>query len=88
MADAPHYVRDYRRHVQALRGSHSLVEAMDLAVGGDEARIGPIERDIVIAAGLAPDGDLVDVGCGSGRLAVYLVDHLQAGSYLGTDVVP
>jgi ubiquinone/menaquinone biosynthesis C-methylase UbiE len=61
---------------------------MDLAVGGNEARIGPIERDIVIAAGLAPDGDLVDVGCGSGRLAAYLTDHLRGGSYLGTDVVP
>ena len=87
-AAAPHYVSDYRRHVQTLSAQHPHDEAMSLAVGGSDAEIGPVERATVLAAGLRPDTDLVDVGCGSGRLAAYLVDDLTAGSYLGTDVVP
>jgi ubiquinone/menaquinone biosynthesis C-methylase UbiE len=41
---------------------------------------------LLVYAGLQPDHSLVDIGCGSGRLAVQLADWLR-GPYLGTDVV-
>lgn len=60
---------------------------MEAAVGGDFERLGILERELLVSEGLKADSFLVDVGCGSGRLAVQLVDVLQ-GRYLGTDVVP
>ena len=42
-----------------------------------------------MAHGLRPDGVVVDVGCGSGRLALPLSTYLtEEGHYTGTDVVP
>jgi SAM-dependent methyltransferase len=83
--------------VRTLRGSYrSLVKAlrrqdpgtaMELAVGGEFRAIGVLERQLLIQYGLAPTGCLVDVGCGSGRLALPLSQYLK-GRYLGTDVVP
>ena len=62
-------------------------EAMELAIGGHFAVIGPIEAALLRHYGLAPNGYLVDVGCGSGRLAKPLSSYLT-GPYLGTDLVP
>jgi SAM-dependent methyltransferase len=62
-------------------------EAMESAIGGDFERIGRIEAALVRHYGLGPDGHLIDVGCGSGRLAKPLSEYL-AGSYLGFDLVP
>jgi SAM-dependent methyltransferase len=61
--------------------------AMQLAIGGNWQAIGQMERDLVTYAGLTPEQSLVDIGCGSGRLAAHLVDYLT-GAYLGTDIVP
>jgi SAM-dependent methyltransferase len=36
--------------------------------------------------GLRPDHDVLDVGCGIGRMAVPLLDYLDAGTYRGFDV--
>ena len=78
----------YRRLVKNLLArSRSEDEAMSLAVGGEFEAIGLIERDLLIFIGLPRDGFVVDVGCGSGRLAVPLSGYLKGG-YLGTDVVP
>jgi ubiquinone/menaquinone biosynthesis C-methylase UbiE len=60
---------------------------MEEAVGGQFDAIGQMERDLVVSLGLLPDAFLIDIGCGSGRLAVQLARFLQ-GDYLGTDVVP
>ena len=40
--------------------------------------------------GLRPDDDVVDIGCGVGKVAVALTDYLEpgGGSYEGFDVVP
>jgi ubiquinone/menaquinone biosynthesis C-methylase UbiE len=46
-----------------------------------------IERELLIQYGLRPDHDVIDVGCGSGRLAKPLSAYLRGG-YLGIDVVP
>jgi SAM-dependent methyltransferase len=38
--------------------------------------------------GLRPDARVLDVGCGTGRLAVALTGYLTGGSYRGFDIVP
>lgn len=73
--------------VDALKAALPYQQAMEDAVGGGFDVIGPIEVGIIRHFGLAKDGYLIDVGCGSGRLAKPLsIDH--EGEYLGIDVVP
>jgi SAM-dependent methyltransferase len=60
---------------------------MALAVGGEFEATGVLERQLLIQHGLLPDHYVVDVGCGSGRLAKALAGYSR-GRYLGLDVVP
>jgi len=82
---------DYRsRYIEAvgrLMDNPDRRKAMGQAVGGDYEYVGTIMRELLIAAGLRPNDYLIDVGCGSGRLAVALTPYLT-GRYLGFDVVP
>jgi SAM-dependent methyltransferase len=80
--------RSYRQHVAGLLAHDDRDSALRKAIGGEWEAIGSMERDLLVAQGLQPDGSVIDVGCGSGRLAVHLSDYLRTGSYLGTDVVP
>lgn len=80
-----HFVEDYERYVRALMRSHPIDEAMSLAVGGDYARTGRLECEILRHLGLKDGDSLVDFGCGSGRLAAHLAEVAQVG-YLGLDV--
>jgi SAM-dependent methyltransferase len=77
----------YRRLVQALRQQHPADLAMQLAVGGDFENFGLLECALLQHCGLQRDDYLIDVGCGSGRLAKPLSAYLL-GRYLGTDIVP
>src|SRR5882762_5702897 len=77
----------YPEFVAALLESLPHDEAMQAAVGGEFEALGLLERALVIQLGLGPNDYLIDVGCGSGRLAKPLSDYL-AGPYLGIDVVP
>jgi len=77
----------YPEFVDALLKSHPRDEAMSLAVGGGFEALGLLERALLIQCGLGPNDYLIDVGCGSGRLAKPLSDYLS-GPYLGIDVVP
>jgi SAM-dependent methyltransferase len=70
-----------------LGDSHSHDDIMRQAVGGAFEIVGALERELLIQQGLRPDGYVVDVGCGSGRLAQPLADYLH-GRYLGIDIVP
>lgn len=79
--------KTHRRQFDVLRNFYSTEEAARLAVGGDFEAVGLLLRDAVIHHGLKPDHYLIDVGCGSGRLAKPLSDYLK-GRYLGIDVVP
>lgn len=81
-----HFVEDYERLVGELIRAHPIDTAMSLAVGGDYERIGAIECEIMRHAGLRDGQSLVDLGCGSGRLAVAVARDLQV-DYLGLDVV-
>jgi len=76
----------YRRAVKrqlAMRGAAGA----EAAVGGHFAEVGALERAIVDGEGLRPDGFLIDIGCGAGRLASALRDRPDL-KYLGLDVSP
>lgn len=75
------------RFVDALKGQLPHDQAMELAIGGGFELIGPIEVALLRHYGLPQDGYLIDVGCGSGRLAKPLSAWLK-GRYLGIDLVP
>jgi SAM-dependent methyltransferase len=77
----------YPEFVTALLKTLPRDEAMQAAVGGEFEALGQLEKVLVIHLGLRPNDYLIDVGCGSGRLAKPLADYL-AGPYLGIDVVP
>lgn len=83
----PHYVRDYRRMVRNLLQTLPREEAMQRAVGGHYEFVGAEQLRVLREAGLNDSGFVIDVGCGSGRLAKQLAG-LSSISYLGTDVVP
>ena len=83
----PHFVEDYTKLVHGLMATHPLEEAMSRAVGGAYEAIGAIERAIVRHAGLRDGMSLVDLGCGSGRLASKLGEAIHA-NYTGIDIVP
>ncbi len=77
----------YNDYVKTLMESESHDEAMKLAIGGNFDAFGILQRELLISLGLAREDKLVDIGCGSGRLACKLRDYLR-GPYLGIDVVP
>jgi ubiquinone/menaquinone biosynthesis C-methylase UbiE len=82
-----HFVDDYEKLVDNLLAQYPLDEAMEKAVGGLYEQIGQIEVDVLKQAGLRSGMSMLDMGCGSGRLAHALGKsglHLQ---YTGVDIV-
>jgi 2-polyprenyl-3-methyl-5-hydroxy-6-metoxy-1,4-benzoquinol methylase len=77
----------YASRVAQLKTELPYDDAMRAAVGCDFEANGVVERELLIQCGLRPEHFLVDVGCGSGRLAVPLASWLT-GRYLGIDIVP
>jgi len=75
------------RYVASVKSQMPHDKAMELAIGGGFELIGPIEVALLRHYGLPKDGYLIDVGCGSGRLAKPLSAWLK-GRYLGIDLVP
>ena len=61
--------------------------AFEHAVGGEFLLYGVLELELLKMYGLTEHGYVVDVGCGSGRLAQPLSAYSK-GRYLGTDIVP
>lgn len=82
----PSYVSNYSAALNALRATHEESRAMELIVGGDYLAQGMLEMSLLVQLGLPSSGCVVDVGCGSGRLAFALRDYL-AGAYVGTDIL-
>jgi SAM-dependent methyltransferase len=81
------FVADYERLVARLVRSKPLDEAMEAAVGGGYEIFGGIETGIVRGAGLRDGMRLIDLGCGSGRLASALQAQGARLSYVGIDIV-
>jgi ubiquinone/menaquinone biosynthesis C-methylase UbiE len=91
----PHFVRDHRRAVANFVATNSLDRAMARSVGGGDGNrvdfeaTGKRELEILTQCGFGPGCSLIDVGCGSGRLASQVSSKFgDTVSYLGTDVVP
>lgn len=82
-----HFVEDYERHVADLIVRHPIDEAMSLAVGGHYEAIGQIELALLRRVGLTPGASILDLGCGSGRLASALGASGVGLQYVGIDVV-
>ncbi len=73
----------------ALYEAHARAVPGDDAVGaGDFDRIGRIELGVLLMEGLSEGSTLVDLGCGTGRLAVHAVPCLSRGHYIGIDISP
>lgn len=81
------FLGSYKNLVSGLLNRYDEKKAMSLAVGGDYEAIGLVEYYLLLQQGLQPEHTVVDVGCGSGRLAVQLKEYLK-GKYVGIDVVP
>lgn len=79
--------RTYLTHVAKLKQTLDRDQALKAAVGGEFLAVGSLERSLLISLALAPDSFVIDVGCGSGRLACQLAE-IETLRYVGTDVVP
>ena len=83
---SPHFVRDYNFVVSRLLSKHDFDRAMQRSAGGNYEGIGRIEADILVHLGLRDGQNVVDVGCGSGRLSSAI--HRRAAiDYLGLDIM-
>lgn len=80
------FVSAYENHVHNLRQQFASAHALEQAVGGNFIAVGKLEYYLLVSLGLEDGDRVVDVGCGSGRLACQLA-RLPRLSYLGTDVV-
>jgi hypothetical protein len=89
--DLADYQKTYVSLVEELKANLPYEDAMRSAVGShnrsEYERFGRLESGVLIMNGLQPDGYVIDVGCGSGRLAKPLSSYLS-GKYLGIDIVP
>jgi SAM-dependent methyltransferase len=78
--------KSYLDHVGDLESRLSADEAMRQAIGGDFVAVGKLEYHLLRSLGLAGGHLVVDVGCGSGRLACQLAPFPDI-RYVGCDVV-
>lgn len=78
----------YKNYVSDVGGKFSSKDtAMAHAIGGEFEAFGIIGREMLKHYGLGHNSYLIDIGCGSGRLAKPLA-QMPNVRYLGTDIVP
>ena len=67
-------------------------EELQLGVGPETGteylRVGRVVKEAVLEkTDLAPSGNVLDIGCGSGRMARHFLDHIEPpGRYVGMDI--
>lgn len=83
----PHFVSDYTAYVRELMEKHSLDDAMSYAVGGSYDLTGSLLVEVLKGCGLREGMSVIDLGCGSGRLAKHLGLNFKNLDYLGIDIV-
>lgn len=71
---------------EALYETHARVHSAEDSVGGSFDLVGRLELQLLLAEGLKPTGTLLDLGCGTGRLAVHAIPALAGGAYIGIDI--
>jgi ubiquinone/menaquinone biosynthesis C-methylase UbiE len=81
------YLTTYPAHFARLSASLQGDELFSTAVGGNFLASGKLQYALLANLGLGAEDFVLDVGCGSGRLACHLA-HLPQLRYLGTDIVP
>jgi len=75
------------RSYEALYEAHARFTPPHQSVGrGDYEHTGRIELGVLLMEGLKPGDTLVDLGCGTGRLAVHVIPLLARGRYIGIDI--
>jgi hypothetical protein len=89
------------QEVNALYQEHDFIDAYAMhtalriqrtgyqaAIGGGDNwdEHGTLQRDFLISQGLKPLHSLLDIGCGTGRLARKVAPYLALGSYRGVDI--
>jgi SAM-dependent methyltransferase len=73
------------------RKSHSLIPPRGMRFNDTSTYISAGKKglaEIIDACSLQPHHRVLDVGCGSGSVALPLLSYLQQGSYDGFDIVP
>lgn len=79
-----HFVEDYVRHVDNLLVQHPRDEAMALAVGGDYEATGKRLCERTVSFGIEDGDRLIDLGCGSGRVATALSQMVDMSIWAST----
>ena len=82
-----HFVEDYEIWVDSLLAQYPVDQAMAMAVGGDYDHVGQVEVELLRHAGLRCDMSVLDLGCGSGRLAHALGKSDLSLQYTGVDII-
>ena len=81
------YKSSYNKFFKKLRGDKELHDELySKAVGGDYEEMGYLQMQLLKLAGAKTEHHIVDVGCGSGRLANQLAKN-GFTKYTGYDVV-
>ena len=80
------YVQANEQQLANLLDNFDHSEAMSLYVGGGYEKIGQRELNLLKYFGLKEGNDILDIGCGSGRLAFALKEFLS-GKYVGFDIL-
>ncbi len=71
---------------EALYDAHARLHGDEVIGDGSFELIGRLELSVLLAEGLQPAHRVIDLGCGTGRLALHLIPALTGGEYVGIEV--